>query len=270
MPHASAPGARRTGRINPDNDAHERRRAGNARRLDKRARPQCIDALLDDLAIDLLPAKPRSRIAGEHFVKKCRRQVRGIGVRRGPRDGGARIGDQALDQRDRPRCRGDELARALPQAQAELQHVERCIDVTPFGELVTPRGIELRPAQLFGIFSGKSEADRPARPFQPPARSGPFRAFATRRDLQETRGALDHHLAYVVLGFANERDLQRSPLGIRADAVRHRPHPFGAQSCLAGATATEHQPGRPMIAAVRTLWRFLMRVRERDEVTRQA
>lgn len=150
------------------------------------------------------------------------------------------------------------------------QHVEGGIDVTPFRKLIAPRRGELRPAQLFRILRGKSEAHCAIWPLRPPPRCDPFRTLAARRDTQETRGTFDHDLAHVVLGFTDERDLQRSALGIRADPVRHRPHPFGAQPCLAGAATAQHQPGRPVPAAIRAHWRFLMRMREGDEVSIEA
>ena len=50
---------------------------------------------------------------------------------------------------------------------------------------------------------------------------------------------LDHHLADVVLVFANKSDAG-------ATVGRHRPHPFGAGAGLAGAAAAEDQPGAPV------------------------
>ena len=144
------------------------------------------------------------------------------------------------------------------------------IEVTHFRKIIAPRRGELRPAQLFRILRGKSEAHCAIWPLRPPPRCDPFRTLAARRDTQETRGTFDHDLAHVVLGFTDERDLQRSALGIRADPVRHRPHPFGAQPCLAGAASAQHQPGRPVPAAIRAHWRFLMRMREGDEVSIEA
>ena len=103
--------------------------------------------------------------------------MRGIGVRGRARDGRARIGEHPLDQRDRPRRGGDELPRPDAKTQPELQHVEGRIDMTPLGKLIAPRGIELRPAQLLGIFRRKRESDGAVRPFQPAARWRPLRAL---------------------------------------------------------------------------------------------
>ena len=77
-----------------------------------------------------------------------------------------RIGDQPLEQRDRPRRGGDHLPRPLAKAQPELQHVEGCFGMTPLGEFVAPGGGELRPAQAFRIFGRERLRDRAVRPFE--------------------------------------------------------------------------------------------------------
>ena len=107
--------------------------------------------------------------------------MRGIGVRRRPRNGRARIGEQPLDQRDRPRRGGNKLPWPHAKTQPELQHVERRIDMTPLGKLVAPRGIELRPAQLLGVFRRKCEPDGTIWPFEPAARRRPLGALVTWR-----------------------------------------------------------------------------------------
>jgi hypothetical protein len=106
--------------------------------------------------------------------------MRGIGLRGRARYRRARVREQPFDQRDRPRRGRDELARALPQPQAELQHVEGRIDVTPFGEFIAPGSVELRATQLLGIFRGKRVANGAVRPFQAAAASHPRRPFAAR------------------------------------------------------------------------------------------
>ena len=103
--------------------------------------------------------------------------MRGICVRGRARDGRARIGKQPLDKRDRARRGGDKLPWPPAETQPELQHVECRIDVTPFRQLVAPRGIELRPAQLLGVFRRKRQPDRAVRPFEPAARRCPLRAL---------------------------------------------------------------------------------------------
>ena len=192
--------------------------------------------------------------------------MRGVGLRGRARHRRARIGEQPFDQRDRPRRRGDELARTLPQPQAELQHVEGRIDVTPFCELVAPGGVELRAAQLLGVFRGKRVADGAVRPFQAPARRRPQRTLVARRHAQEPGRTVYHHLAHVVLGLANQRNVHRALVGIRRGAIGLRAHPLGAEPGLAGPTPAQHEPGRPRTAAIGAQWRLLMTMRERDEI----
>ena len=155
MPQASAPGRSEAGGSTPTT----MRRSGGAARTRAAsiiARVQsAVGAVLDDLAIDFLAAEARAGVARQHLLEKGRRQMRGVGPRGRARHRGARIGEQPLDQRDRPRRGGDELARTLPQPQAELQHVEGRVDIVPLGELVAPGGVELRAAQLLGILRGK-------------------------------------------------------------------------------------------------------------------
>src|SRR4029078_9456248 len=133
--------------------------------------------------------------------------MRGIGLRGSRRDSRARIGEQPLDQRDRPRRGGDELPRPRTEAQTELQHVKRRIDMPPFRKLVTPRNIELWPAQLLGVFRRKRQPDSAVRPIQPAASRGPLRALVTRRYAYDPGRPLDHDLARIVFGFTDERDI---------------------------------------------------------------
>ena len=170
MPQASAPARDDTGGSIPTTMRCSGGAGGNARRLDHGARPQRVGPVLDDLAVDLLPAEPRAGVARQHLVEERRRQMRGVRVRRGARHRGARIGDQALHQRDRPRRRGDELARLPPEPQPELQHVEGRVRLPPLGELVAPGGVELRPAQQLRVFGRERLRHRAVRPFQQPAR----------------------------------------------------------------------------------------------------
>ncbi len=109
--------------------------------------------------------------------------MRGVGVRGRSRDGRARIGEQPLDQRDRARRGGDKLPRPQTETQPELQHVECRIDMAPLGKLVAPRGIELRAAQLLGVFRRKRQPD--ARRSAIPA-GGASASIAGARDV-ETR-----------------------------------------------------------------------------------
>jgi len=117
-----------------------------------------------------------------------------------------RIGKQALDQCARPRRRGDDLARLRAEAQRELQHIERGVGAPPFRQLVRPRGAELRAAQTFRIIRRKRLGDRAIAPFDAPPARYPDRAFAARMRGEHAGHAFDHHLAHIVLGFADQRD----------------------------------------------------------------
>ena len=83
---------------------------------------------------------------------------------------------------------------------------------------------------------------------------------------QNAGGPFDHHLARDMRGLADQRDAERALLGVRRRAGSLRAHPLGAEPRLAGAAAAEHQPRRPRNAAVAERGRFLMSMRQRDEV----
>ena len=176
--------------------------------------------------------------------------MRRIGLRRRARHRGARVGDQPPDQRGRPRRRGDELARARAQPQAELQHVERVLRIAPFGELVAPGGIELRPAQALRVLGGKRLRDRAILPFEPPPRGRPHRPLPPRAEPHQAGLALDHHLAHVMLALADQRDAPMRRIGVRRDPQRQRAHKLGAEPRLAGAAPAERKPCGPRRAIV--------------------
>ena len=258
MPQASAPLLRRGRRIDRDHDALQRRRRRDAAVLDLRARPQRVGALLDDLAVDLLAAEPRAVIARQHVIDESRRQIDRhwrcvpacvTAVRR--------IGDQPLDQRDRPRRGGDHLPRPLAKAQSELQHVEGCFGMTPLGELVRPGGGKLRAAQALRIFRRKHLRDRAVRPFQPPARRNPVAAARRARctaSRPETPSIITSRASCSVSPISAMRACGSSSAMLA--------HPFGAGAGLAGAAPAEDQPGGPV---VRRCWRARARVGGREQ-----
>ena len=82
--------------------------------------------------------------------------MRGICVRGRARDGRAWDRKQpSISAIGRGVVVIDKLPWPPAETQPELQHVECRIDVTPFRQLVAPCGIELRPAQLLGVFRRK-------------------------------------------------------------------------------------------------------------------
>ncbi len=245
----------------------KRRRLAHARGLDHGARPQRVGALLDDLAVDLLSAQPRAGVAADHRVEKGGREKRGVGAGRGARHRGARVGGEPLDQRDRPRRGGDELARARPQPQAELQHVEGGVRVRPLGELVAPGGVELRPAQLLGVFRREGERHRAVRPFEALPRRRPLRPLAARPRRSRPGRPLDHHLAHVAPGLADQREIARAARRHRAEgrAPARARHSAPARVLPAPRPPSISQVvhGPPLLAAAR---RLLVAMRQRDEV----
>ena len=110
---------------------------------------------------------------------------------------------------------------------------------TPLRQLVAPRVRELRAAQALRLLRRKRLRHRAVFPFETPPRRDPLRPLVVRVDGENAGHALDHHLAHVVFGLADERDA-------RAAVRRHRPHPFGAGARLARAAPAEDQPGAPV------------------------
>ena len=230
--------------------------------LQQRARPQRVGPVLDHLRLEFLPADARARIAAHHGLQKRRRQIMRIGPRPRPRHHAGRVVDQLLQQRVRPRRGGDQLPRLGAEPQAELQHVERVLRIAPFRHLVRPRAAELRPAQAFRIVGGKCLRDLAVAPFQPFSRRLPHRPLVPAMHRQQSGDALDHHLAHVVLGLADQRDMRGFFGGERRQPQRLRANPFGAGAGLAGAAAADHQPGVPGFSGWREIGRGLMSVGE--------
>ena len=90
--------------------------------------------------------------------------------------------------------------------------------MAPLGKLVAPGGRELRAAQTFRILGGEHLRHRAVRPFEAAARRNPGRPLVALMHGQQAGHALDHHLAGVVLGLADQRD--RALLAARRSATR--------------------------------------------------
>jgi hypothetical protein len=117
--------------------------------------------------------------------------------------------------------------------------MSNAVGIAPLGQFIAPRGVELRAAQTVGILGGKSFRHRAVRPFEAAARRDPDRTLAARRGEQQPGRSLDHHLAHVVLAFADQRDVAEALRRIRRVAMHQRAHPFGAEPRLAGAASAE-------------------------------
>lgn len=122
------------------------------RRFDPVALPQGILAILDQFAVQLLPSQPRAGITRLDRGQKTRCQIGRIVGGRHARHMHRRVRHQPFDQRHRSRRCRPQLQRLLPQPQAKLQHVKRRLHLAPFGDLVTPGGVKLRPAQTIRVF----------------------------------------------------------------------------------------------------------------------
>lgn len=85
---------------------------------------------------------------------------------------------------------------------------------------------------------------------------------------QQARHALDHHLAHLVLGLADQRDAARAftPDFRRGGDVAH---PFGAGARLAGTAPADEKPGDPGLAVVADRGRELMRMTVENETADQ-
>jgi hypothetical protein len=224
-------------RIDGDDDAAERRVHPHAGALDQRPWPQRVGTIFEQLGVKLLPPEPRAAIAPDDRLEEARGEVGFIRRRRDAGHRGLRIGDERLDQPDRPRCRRHHLARARTQTQAELQRVPRVVGPAPFAELVAPRGGELRSPQRIGILGGEQLRDGAIVPSHLPLRWLVARALMWRMHRKQSRDAFDHHRAGVRQGLANKRDPQRRRILGKVRALHHCAHPFSPCPRLAGAAA---------------------------------
>ena len=120
-------------------------------------------------------------------------------------------------------------ARAVAEAQRELQHVPGVLRVPPFGELVAPGGVELRAAQAVGILGREHLRDGAVRPnrLHLPRRLE-LRPLARRVDREQPETPSIMTLRTSRDGLADERD----PAAVGEGSGTH---PFGAGARLARA-----------------------------------
>ena len=265
MPQASAPSARRRRRIDRRPRCVQRRRRGRRGMLSISARDHSASARSSMISpSSLLAAEPRAVIARHHRVEERRRQVaahwRSVGGARHRGRGSAisRLisaigrgvvvitwrGRVAEPQRRTAACRTSPRPLAIWRARRTRR---RRIAARAGSPDLPPR----TPARNAAV-----------RPFEPAARRDPDRAAAPRAMHREQAGdALDHHLAHLVLGLADQRDAR-----CRSAIAATRAHPFGAGARLAGAAPADHQPGRPRRAVGSEFGRPLVAVREHRPV----
>ena len=198
--------------------------------------PQCARVVIDQLAVQLLPAQHGAAIALDDALQKSARQ-KAVLVSALPRHGGLQIVQQPPDQPGRPRRGRRHLARPLAQAQAELQHVPGRFRLRPFADFVRPRGRELRSAKALRI-AGRKHAGRHA--IGPGQRLvAQHRHLCLGMDAEQAARPAHHHGQRFGHGLAHQRDGRDALHGQAA-------HPFGAGPCLSSPAATDHQPGGPV------------------------
>ena len=200
--------------------------------------------------------------------------MRGVGLRRRARHRGARVGDQALDQRDRPRRGGDELARARAQPQAELQHVEGGVRHS-----ATWRARRTRRRRIAARAAARGPRPRRRRP---PRRSaipggGASRSIAGARCAAMCAGCrtgpsiITSRTSCSVSPTSAMRAVRRA--GIRRMAVHQRAHELGAGARLAGAAPAQHaarSSTAPPLAAASggSWWRCASATKSRSSLAR--
>ena len=133
---------------------------------------------------------------------------------------------------------GDDGARIVAEAQAQLEHVPGILGLFPFGELVAPGDVVLRAAKQLGPVAGEELGHGAAPEAEEAVARTPF-ADAVAGDLEEAAGALDHHPAGLGQSGGDERDVDPAAgLDLGLD-------PFGAGEGLAEASAAHDDAGGP-------------------------
>src|SRR6202035_3507207 len=140
--------ARGRGWVEGDDDTGELRHAlvgRPAQFFQARAVPQCARHIVENFAIDLLPAEPCSFVFPDNLREERVGEVGTVLIARPSSDERRRVGEQLADDLDRLRRGGDDDARIRPKPQPEHQHVPR-LWIPPGGYFITPRCIVLRPS----------------------------------------------------------------------------------------------------------------------------
>jgi hypothetical protein len=125
-------------------------------RVQHLAGPERTGNVGENLGLDLLASEPRPLIPRQHVIEPARIQAARILIARpGDNDGrGQPLNRQ--QNRDRPRCSGDQNARAIarPLAHAELQAMPRVGRMGKFGHFVEPCRVTRESAQLIWLLVG--------------------------------------------------------------------------------------------------------------------
>jgi hypothetical protein len=138
-------------RIDADDDAHDLGHARHPPLLDQRPAPQGARCLLDQFAVQFLPADPRAAIDSFHRRDEIGRQMRAVARRPPPRHNDSILRQQPPHQRHRARGRRRHRPRLAAKAQAHHQIVPHGHAARPFADLVGPGEMMLRSAQTLRL-----------------------------------------------------------------------------------------------------------------------
>ena len=149
-------------RVDGDDDAAQRQVGAGG--LKHGALPERVRAVLDQLAVEFLPAEQGPPVAADHGVEKACRQVLAVGVGGHARDDGQPVRQQPTNEFRRPRRGSCHLTGPIAEAQGELQHVPGRLGVRPFADFIAPGGGKLRAAEAFGVGCRQDQRLGPIRP----------------------------------------------------------------------------------------------------------
>ena len=142
---------RRDGRVDRNDYALKRRRDGGAAAVDHGPRPESARRVGENLAVELLTPEASRAVARGERRHHTRRKVAGV-VRGAPsRDRRRGRSRERTHQWRWARRRGHHHARVGADTEAHLKLVPR-VGVAPRRELVAPRRVVLRAAQLVRLF----------------------------------------------------------------------------------------------------------------------
>src|SRR5581483_1693999 len=197
----------------------------------------------EQLGLDLLLGEPRTLVLSDDLREELRREILAIAIARGARNYNflSLTREQRLEWLDRPRCRRDEAARILTEAQPEHGVVEHILRGSHGTELVHPHGIRLWAAETVRLIRGEQQRLRAIGPDHLSQRGLIDRPHMRGRDAraQNPRRPFEHDVAHVGSGRSNQvyipRRAGRNPLV----------NPLGARARLAGSAAATEDPSRP-------------------------
>ena len=212
------------------------------RPLEQRPRKQRPLHLLEQLAVELLPAEPGPAIGLDHPAPEVLADMDVLAGRPAGLDGPVER-PHPPDDRHRARGRRHHDPRPFPEPHPHHQIVPGEVRLPPLGDLVAPREMVLRTPQLVAGRSRIDERLRSAREAQDPARRDPAHLLAgCLRDRDQPARPLDHDPGDLSAARPDQGDLR--PLHLPCPGR----HPLRPGQRLA-EPAPRHQQPHPPIAA---------------------